>query len=584
VWTPRARARVEAWAAHPRATAESRECALAPLFERAFAAHERGHGPSRFDAATVELSLLRTLLAARDAPDGGVVLRCVGTHVRVAAAPPPHASADDGQFTNAAARPSGDDPKARRTASAGDASELQLHALSSLLDAIDDDADDADAACRAPLPRRSSAVGPMLPPPPRNTDDMLARLQLLLSEESGDGGGNDDRSAHAPAPFSRDDAAALLTARRAALRAAGACLLMAAAHARFVDDENGEGASEEESEHGHEDARVEARFARAAHDALHAPPTARQLTQAAWAVAPPWLTRSGGGDEHAFPSGKNEAARLQPAMARLSMWAHSGALRYAAAAAAAQEGAPAGVAHANELTAFLLHQAFFGNPHLLHEAAGRGVAPACGLHPAQPGTARGAAAWMAAHRHAAEARAAERYAHRCNDADDAAEEQQQEEEDNTTEHGCWAGAAARRVARAFLDAPFCADTPLHAAGAAMAAAARAAGAAAYARGQFALAAECFSYALAVLPWRSGAPGGADDARAAALLSSRAQCALSARMLPAAEADATASLALRPGHAVTLLRRARARAEQGFATADADLAAARVAAQNEGAPA
>ncbi len=257
----------------------------------------------------------------------------------------------------------------------------------------------------------------------------------------------------------------------------------------------------------------------------------------AWAASPTWL----------FPRAAHNVLRCSAA-AELHAWGvlskallpddSGGAPAPALAPAPAEEAgaAQAPPARLSEGVAARLHRAHFGNPHMLEYVARLRDSPApCGLPAHRPGSDAAAAAWWDAQR------------------------------------GAWAGADARAAARAFLAAPFSPDAPLHAAAAAQAARARAAGAAAFARGEAALAAECFTYALAVLPW-PGAP--ASDA--AALLSSRAQCALRLRAPAAAEADASASLALRPGHAVTLLRRARARADLGYAAADGDLCAARLA--------
>lgn len=216
--------------------------------------------------------------------------------------------------------------------------------------------------------------------------------------------------------------------------------------------------------------------------------------------------------------------------------------------------------------------AFLANPHMLQFMSGRRGAPAAfGLPVSETSSERFAAAWFAAQAQAHAARAS------CD-----------EEADALVKPGCWASEAARRLARTFLDAPFSGDDAFHAAVAQHSERVRAAGAAAFARRDHARAAECFSYAMAVLPWR-GAPGG--DDRVAALLSSRSQCALAAGNAVAAEADASASLAVRPGHVKTLLRRAAARSALGFSTADEDLRAARriqaedaAAARYEGAPA
>ena len=200
----------------------------------------------------------------------------------------------------------------------------------------------------------------------------------------------------------------------------------------------------------------------------------------------------------------------------------------------------------------LLAYAHFGNPHLLHYVAQLRTGPAeCGLPATQAGTDRRASAWYAAVTAANKARA---------------------EEGRELREPPWTSDEAIRAARELLTAPFDAAQPLHAASLAHAERARAAAAAAYAREEYKEAAEAYSYALAVAPW-SDAPG-ATNARAA-LLSNRAQCALRASMPAAAEADCTASLALRPDDAKTLLRRAQARLQTGDAAGAADdLAAAR----------
>lgn len=248
----------------------------------------------------------------------------------------------------------------------------------------------------------------------------------------------------------------------------------------------------------------------------------RDLEQLAWASAPLWLTRRP----------PDLCQHSCDGVAALSLWG----------AALFGDGADA-----DELTRqYLLALAFFANPHTLHYVAKLRDAPAqCGLPPTQPGTDRRASAWYAAVCIAADAR---------------------------TEEGRellepWTRDDAIQAARALLTAPFDAANPFHTAALAHAERARASAAAAYAREAYLEAAEAYGYALAVAPW-------ADAQARAAMLSNRAQCALSASLPAAAEADCTASMALRPGDAKTLLRRARARHEAGAPGAEDDLAAAR----------
>ena len=389
-----------------------------------------------------------------------------------------------------------DDPKAQLVGGFGfgfgslsPATEVFIHALQTLVNAIDEAAFDAAARVRAPLP--VSAVAAVEMYTATQACAAMKREYPLLNA-------------------TMEDAATLILMRQATLRAVGATLLTIAA----------------ESEGVAPSARVLESLASARALQARCRDATRDLEQLAWASAPLWLTR-------------RPPDLCQHSCDGVSALSHWGAAVFGDSA------------DVDESTRqYLLAVAHFANPHPLHYVAKLREAPAqCSLPPTQPGTDRRASAWYAAVRVAADAR--------------------KEEGRELLEP--WTCEAAIQAAHTLLTAPFDAAKPFHAAALAHAERARASAAAAYAREAYLEAAEAYGYAMAVAPW-ADAPG-ATQARAA-MLSSRAQCALNASLPAAAEADCTASLALRPGDAKTLLRRARARHEAGAPGAEDDLAAAR----------
>ena len=309
------------------------------------------------------------------------------------------------------------------------------------------------------------------------------------------------------------DATTLVQMRQATLRVVGAILLMCA-----TETEAGAPTNEYARECLARAKEVQARCRHAVRD----------MEQVAWACAPLWLTRRS----------TDLCMFTCDGVAALTHWGHM----FFCSSAADDESQ-----HVQ-----LLVFAHFANPHLLHYVAQTRTAPAeCGMPASLVGTERRAAAWYSAVRAANNAR---------------------NEEGRELREPPWTGDAAISAARELLTAPFDASQPLHAVSLAHAERARAAAGAAYAREEYKEAAEAYSYALAVAPW-SDAPGA--TLAHAALLSNRAQCALRASMPAAAVADCTASLALRPGDAKTLLRRAQALLETGdSAGATDDLKAAR----------
>jgi len=301
------------------------------------------------------------------------------------------------------------------------------------------------------------------------------------------------------------DATTLVQMRQATLRVVGAILLMCAT----------------ETEAGAPNEYARECLARAKELQARCRHAVRDMEQVAWACAPLWLTRRS----------TDLCMFTCDGVAALTHWGH----------AFFSTNADDESQHVQ-----LLVFGHFANPHMLHYVAQLRTAPAeCGLPVTLAGTDRRAAAWFSAVRAANEAR---------------------NEEGRELREPPWTGDAAICAARELLAAPFDASQPLHVVALAHAERARAAAGAAYAREEYKEAAEAYSYALAVAPW-SDAPG-ATLARAA-LLSNRAQCALRASMPAAAEADCNASLALRPGDAKTLLRRAQARFETGDSAGAAD---------------
>jgi hypothetical protein len=386
-----------------------------------------------------------------------------------------------------------EDPKAQLVGGFGfgfgslsPATEVFVHALQTLVNAIDAAAFDAAARVRAPLPVSAAAAVEMYTA--AQACATMKREYPLLNA-------------------TMEDAATLIQMRQATLRAVGATLLTIAA----------------ESEGGTPSARVMESLASARALQARCRHATRDLEQLAWASAPLWLTRRP----------PDLCQHTCDGVAALSLW---GAAVFGDGTDSADD----------STRQYLLAVAYFANPHLLHYVAKLRDAPAqCGVPPTQPGTDRRASAWYAAVRIAADART----------------------EEGRELREPWTRDDAIQAARALLTAPFDAAKPFHATALVHAERARASAAAAYAREAYLEAAEAYGYALAVAPW-------ADAQARAAMLSSRAQCALSASLPAAAEADCTASLALRPGDAKTLLRRARARHEAGAPGAEDDLAAAR----------
>jgi len=506
---------VLAWVSSSTHSLVEQQAELWSRLSKAVSTVERAQ-PLFFTRAMPELDAMLTACTIRDSADGrSLILRTLHGDTKVTHFVPELASSPSPH----------DDPKARLSESGvcigqrglSQASDIFVFALHGLLLAIDQ-ATWSDAARRVPLPS-----APLQPPPLASSFVNAAGgplTPMLVNADSSDAKAM-HTAAQARAILQRDypllnvtmdDAERLITMRQATLRVIGAILLSLAA-------ESSEGASS---------ARVLQCLARASALQTSCRKPVRDLEQVAWGSAPLWLTR------------RSPALCLHScdAVAALTLWGNM----LFGGGGAHDDDDDDGVDQR-----YLLSAAHFANPHLLHYVARLRSSPAqCGLPVNHNGTDRRASAWFAAVRVANDAR-----------KDEGRELREP-----------WTSDAARDAARALLTAPFDAANPLHAASVAQAERARAAAAAAYARGADLEAAEAFGYALAVAPW-------ADATKRAALLSSRAQCALRASMPAAAVADCTASLALRGGDAKTLLRRAHARSETGDADgAAADLAAAR----------